>query len=119
MGIRYYWCNCFLCFSFDSSTAFVASPTIVKAGNPFDIVHSTITSIDVYPEEIGDEIILDQMTQESVSLNLNEFPDISVFSKNGVKMSKIIIVEPGKIPILVQVDCLNCGKCKEKKLTKE
>lgn len=28
-------------------------------------------------------------------------------------------IEPGKIPILVQVDCLNCGKCKEKKLAKE
>ena len=26
-------------------------------------------------------------------------------------------IEPGKIPILVQVDCLNCGKCKEKKIS--
>lgn len=68
--------------------------------------------------KIGDEIILDQMTQESVSLNLNEFPDISVFSKNGVKRKDqnkkaysqdFLVIRQNKYIVIAKITKLKCA----------
>ncbi len=68
--------------------------------------------------KIGDEIILDQMAQETVSLNLSKFPNISVFSKNGVKRKDqnkkaysqdFLVIRQNKYIVIAKITKLKCA----------